>query len=58
MALSLAIGYVIHELSGSAEEAIVSLATSVELLITSTTSSNGCNNSGNGAHASASSTNS
>ena len=33
MALSLGIGYVIHELVGSAEEAIVSLATSVELLI-------------------------
>ena len=33
MALSLGIGYVIHELVGSADEAIVSLATSVELLI-------------------------
>ena len=33
MALSLGIGYVIHELVGNAEEAIVSLATSVELLI-------------------------
>ncbi|MBO1911116.1 DUF4003 family protein, partial [Microvirga sp. 3-52] len=33
MALSLGIGYVIHELVGKADEAIVSLATSVELLI-------------------------
>jgi hypothetical protein len=33
MALSLGIGYVIHELVGSADEAIVSLATSVEVLI-------------------------
>lgn len=33
MALSLGIGYVIHDLVGSAEETIVSLATSVELLV-------------------------
>ena len=33
MALSIAIGYIMHKLTESAEEASVSLATSVELII-------------------------